>query len=317
MGRTLGQWILRTGVPGASTIMDGLEYLAKKPENAQKILDTTQQWSEKLDRAAKAAAPAFEHARTINPARVGAAVTRGTGSVDTNEIDRMPAKEQAEIFDKLRADIEGLVQSPDYMVGRAAQATGELTDLAPALAQSVQQQMAQALFYLADELPQGNVDMLQPGKPPQVSIGQRHEFLMKYRAVNNPLVMMHDLGKGQLRTETAEAVQTVYPELYADMVLKVGDMIYNRDVPFQTRVQVGILMGLPGSSLMDPSSIAASQSAYTSAQTPEAAQAAGLEQRRRTEATAAMMRGASQMPAATRTSAGRFMTNSEHLEGNA
>ncbi len=316
LGRTLGQWVLRTGVPGASTIMDAAEYLAKKPENAQKILDTTQQWSEKLDRAAKAAAPAFEHARTINPARVGAAITRGTGSVDTNEIDRMPAKKQAEIFDKLRADIEGLIQSPDYMVGRAAQATGELTDLAPALAQSVQQQMAQALFYLADELPQGNVDMLQPGKAPQVSIGQRHEFLMKYRAVNNPLVMMHDLGRGQLRSETAEAVHTVYPELYADMVLKVGDMIYNRDVPFQTRVQVGILMGLPGSSLMDPSSIAASQAAYNSAQTPEAAQVAGLEQRRRSEATASMMRGASQMPAATRSSAGRFMTNSEHLEGN-
>ena len=76
-------------------------------------------------------------------------------------------------------------------------------------------------------------------------------------------------------------------------------------------------MGVPGTPLMTPAAIAQSQAAYGSAQTPEAAQAAGLRERRLAESSLAMRQGAQRMPAASRSSAGRYMTNSESIEGNA
>ena len=77
------------------------------------------------------------------------------------------------------------------------------------------------------------------------------------------------------------------------------------DVPFQARVQVGLLLGIPGSSLMSPSAIAQFQTAYAGAQTPEEAQAVGLRERRLAQA---------RMPAGTRSTSGRSRTISQSLE---
>ncbi len=317
VGKKIGSLVF-AGLPGiAETAWNLGKRAMNDPVIAQRVLDTTEQWSVKLENAIEAAKPAFEVTMTLRPAQIGAGVTRGNLRARPHEVDAMSERDKEAMFNSVRADIDGLMESQHYMVGRAAQATQGLTQAAPRVAEAVQMRMAQALFYLASELPDGPRDMLQPGKAPQVSIGQRHEFLMKYRAVNNPLVLLEDLGKGQLRTETAEAVETVYPDLFAEMALRVGELMYNKEIPFATRVQVGIMLGVPGSPLMTPAAIAQSQRAYGSAQTPEAAQAAGLRQRRLAESSVAMRQGAQRMPAASRSSAGRYMTNSESIEGNA
>ena len=311
-GRTIGEWAIEWTPAPVRVAHKLYKHFSAKPKIEAAVMTTREQWQARLQTALEGAKGAFDATSPAMRGILAAKAGRTVGGGYQIELERTPAKVKAETFERLRADITGLMESPDYMVGRAAQATQGVMDASPALAERMQMQMAQALFYLAQELPEGNVDMLNPGKAPQVSNGQIHSFLMKHRAVDNPLVMIEDLGRGVLRTETADAVQTVYPTLFAEMALGVADLMYGKDVPFATRVQVGLMLGVSGTPLMTPSSILASQTAYGSAQTPEAAQVAGMRQRGLAQ-TSLMSRGAQRMPAASRSSAGRYMTISDSL----
>ena len=284
--------------------------LVKDPEVRSRVLESTIEFESKFDRAVKRMQPAFSGAEvTLPPAKVGAAVTRGVGIPTTTELDSMAAREQRETFDRLRADITGLLENPAFAAGMAGMATEGITDVAPELAAQIQMQMSRGLFYLAEEMPQGAIDPLMPGQPGEVSVGEMQSWLTRYRAVNDPLVLLDDLGRGRLRSETAEAVQATHPDVFAQMALAVGESMQGRNVPFPTRVQVGLMMGIPGDNLMTGSALLAFQSAYAGAQTPEESQAIGLSERRRAQSAAA-----ARMPAAARSTAGRYRTISESVE---
>ena len=276
-----------------------------------KVLEATDQWTARLDDAVKKMAPAFEVGSVVfRPARLGAAATRGTGMPTTTELDAMSGDTQRKTFSALREDIEGLLQNPSFAAGMAAMATEGIMEASPSLASEVQMQMTRGLFYLAEELPRGAVDPLNPGEPGQVSVGEMQSWLTRYRAVNDPLVLLRDLAQGRLRTETAEAVQAVHPDVFAQMAIRVGEQMQGKNVPFATRVQVGLMLGIPGDNLMTGPALLSFQQNYAGAQTPEQSQALGLNQRRAAEA-------AARMPAATRSSSGRYQTLSDRLEADA
>ena len=228
----------------------------------------------------------------------------------TTELDEMRAEDQRQTFDALRSDIEGLLQNPSFAAGMAGMATEGIMEASPALAAEVQMQMTRGLFYLAEEMPQGARDPLNPGEPGAVSMGEMQSWLTRYRAVNDPLVMLKDLGEGRLRSETAETIQAVYPDLFAQMALRVAEQMQGKNPPFATRVQVGLMMGIPGTNLMTGQALLAFQQSYAGAQTPEQAQAVGLNERRAAQA-------AARMPAASRSSSGRYQTISDRLEADA
>ena len=290
--------------------------LVTKAGVSGKVLEAADQWAARLDQAVERMRPAFESARregagvALSPARIGAAVTRGVGMPTTTELDEMRAEDQRQTFDALRSDIEGLLQNPSFAAGMAGMATEGIMEASPALAAEVQMQMTRGLFYLAEEMPQGARDPLNPGEPGAVSMGEMQSWLTRYRAVNDPLVMLKDLGEGRLRSETAETIQAVYPDLFAQMALRVAEQMQGKNPPFATRVQVGLMMGIPGTNLMTGQALLAFQQSYAGAQTPEQAQAVGLNERRAAQA-------AARMPAASRSSSGRYQTISDRLEADA
>ena len=243
------------------------------------------------------------------PERLGMAIRRGTGAPDRHEIDRMTPQAKRETYDLLSEGIRGQMEQMDLTIAQLAQATEGATALDPALGQAMQMQGARALTYLARELPQQGTDPLT-GKRQPPSAGQVDSFLLTYRAVEDPLVVLEDLGAGRLRSETAATVQWVYPNLFADMAIGVSEQMQKaKDVPFTTRIQVGLMMGIPGDNLMTGPALLSFQQSYAGAQTPEQAQALGLNERRAAEA-------AARMPAATRSLAGRYETITQESERN-
>ncbi|MHA1572830.1 MAG: hypothetical protein ACTSX8_02450, partial [Alphaproteobacteria bacterium] len=268
--------------------------LVTKTGATGKVLDAADQWATRLDNAIEDLQPVLKRAKkagvgkVLSPARIGAAVTRGGGIPTTTEIDRMSGDEKRKTFEALRDDIEGLIQNPSFAAGMAAMASEGAMQASPNLAAALQQQMTRGLFYLAEEMPRGSIDPLNPGSPGQVSVGEMQSWLTRYRAINDPLVMIKDLGEGRLRTETAESIQAVYPDVFAEMVLRVSEQMVGQDVPFSTRIQVGLMLGIPGDKLMTGPALLSFQQNYAGAQTPEQAQVMGLNERRAAQAAARM-----------------------------
>jgi len=288
-------------------------HIAGKISTKADVVESVEEFNARMTIKEKKLEKAFKRqAPLVGPGvRAGAMITRGQGAPSTDELDRMNTVALRETFDAIRDDIQGLIDSPALAAGIAGQSTEPLVELSPGLSQAIQNKMAGALYYLAGEMPKGVVDPLNPGKPGPVSVGEMQSFMRQYRAINDPLSLLDDLAEGKLRTEAAGAVQKVYPDLFAQIALSVAQQMIGKDISFADRNQIGQLLGIPGSNLMTGSALLAFQQNYAGAQTPEQAQALGLQNRRRTEAIAA----AARMPAATRSSAGRFMTTSEHLEG--
>jgi len=297
--------------PTIGALYGGLKKVAQSDTARSLVVSAVTNGQKRFQGAMEKASRAFDYAKLgFKPHLLGAAVTRGTGAPDPHEIDRMTPAAKAETFARVAEGIRGQMDQMDLTIAQLANATAAATSLSPELGEALQLQGARALTYLARELPEQVRDPLT-GKEQPASAGQVDSFLLTYRAVEDPLVLLEDLGAGRLRTETAEAVQWVYPNLFADMAIGVSEQMQkSKEVPFTTRIQVGLMLGIPGDNLMTGPALLSFQQNYAGAQTPEQAQVMGLNERRAAQA-------AARMPAATRASSGRYQTISDRLEADA
>jgi hypothetical protein len=96
-------------------------------------------------------------------------------------------------------------------------------------------------------------------EPSAAELAQFHRYV---DAVEDPKILLAQAAKGVLTPETIEAVQTVYPALFAKIQTTILDKIssYRGVVPYQQRLTISALLGgqdLDGT--MNPAMIAATQ----------------------------------------------------------
>jgi hypothetical protein len=88
------------------------------------------------------------------------------------------------------------------------------------------------------------------------------------KAIQSPLSVLEDLKQGVVSREGIEAVRFVYPTIYNEMTSAVYDNLqkYGANMPYDKRLQLGIVMELPTDLSLERESIAKFQSFYKEAQ---------------------------------------------------
>lgn len=153
---------------------------------------------------------------------------------------------------------------------RAEQVSAHLGGLgshAPATVASVSSVANRGTAFLQAKIPPRHVDMqsLTPhAERPRVSDTEMARFLRYADAVDDPLKIVDDMKSGRLTKETVEAVRAVYPKLYATIQGRVADELSDRTtkVPYEQRVRLGMLLGVPADKSMTPAFQKALQAAY-------------------------------------------------------
>jgi hypothetical protein len=116
---------------------------------------------------------------------------------------------------------------------------------------------------------------------------QVDRFMRYVRAVADPLSILDDLRDGTVTQEGAEAVRTVYPELFQDLADTILTELEGREepLPYEERIRLGILLGAPTDPTLEPAFVAELQghlaAAGAEAEAHEAEQAALLSPNRR------------------------------------
>lgn len=213
------------------------------------------------------------YARTIGTTAGRAA--RLTASSSDARADRR------ERFDKAYASVRDFERDPEAALGRVFRVQGSLGTIAPILASTYADKTLRAATFLADKMPGrepeahlfADHDDVKP--PPHVSDDEKREFLKYVDAVEHPLSLIDELEAGRVRPQTVEAVQAVYPKLYADIRDGILEQLDAAQVtpPYRARLSLGILFDLPTDSALEPEFLQMLQaSGANAASSPQEAQ---------------------------------------------
>jgi hypothetical protein len=169
-------------------------------------------------------------------------------------------------FQQKSAQIRQLASVPPEKLAEHLGATHQtLQNVAPNIAPHVHSTAFNAINFLNSRLPGAGNELIQdPHQEP--SKAEKSQWLDLHSVVNNPLSVLDHVQNGTLNHHHVEALNTVYPDLHAEMVSKIGEQLgklksIGKELPYQKRLQVGMLMGSPLDSTMTPQSMQAAMMA--------------------------------------------------------
>lgn len=185
-------------------------------------------------------------------------------------------KDQREAYRRRATDIAKMATDPMYASGQMATATEGLAQEAPKLASAISAQAVAGAQYLKGKLPgpaagsnplQPNIDTLG------VSDADIAKFARIWETVNNPLSILDDLERGDISREQVEALESVYPRLFAEMRSSILEELGKRKepLPYESRKTLDLLLGLNGAGepSMAPSFLRIMHSMGEQAEQPE------------------------------------------------
>jgi hypothetical protein len=145
---------------------------------------------------------------------------------------------------------------------------GNIEDAAPETHQYSQSILASAAYFLAQKLPTDHAsravtDSLTKRKyePSSIEISKFEKYL---QTIENPLSVIDELNAGTITREHTEALQAVYPDIYDRIRIETMEKIEtSKDpIPYQKRLNLGILLNIPTDAALVPSNIQGLQAQF-------------------------------------------------------
>ena len=211
--------------------------------------------------------------RVSSTARSVAAVGFGRLTYDA------PAEKRAEEFFRLQTELRQLAANHELLADNLGVATTTMAEVSPDTAAAFQSATVHALQYLVANTPAVMTDPLFPDRmaaPPSQS--EMDDFLLRYRALHDPTVILHDFANNTLSQASVDTVRNVYPEAFAGFQGIVGEILSDIDagkLPYQTRLALSTFMGSQTDVTLASDFVLSMQD--RSAQTSEQASAQGME----------------------------------------
>lgn len=174
------------------------------------------------------------------------------------------AKGRADAAKSRAKEIAELANNPERMADRISASLAGIDDAAPGVSGQAAMKAAKVVSYLNQKAPKPtrSTNTLQPlldnWKP---SEEEASKFERHVRAAMDPMSVLDDLNKGTLTPEAAEAFRTLYPKLHELTVSKIAEKLATakKQLPYEDRVNLSLLLGTPVDDSMRPDFIARTQ----------------------------------------------------------
>jgi hypothetical protein len=169
-----------------------------------------------------------------------------------------PVQNPVRVAQRAQAQIANLTSSPNAVANRAATLTQGLSQAAPNVASGVAQSMTRALAFLNSKLPPNRqVDPLAPQQQRSWTQTEAERFARYVEAAEDPVGALQDIERGKVTPEAVETLRVLTPTLYRDLQVRTLDAIAEqlatgKQVPFDTRLKLGTLLGIPADPSLQP-----------------------------------------------------------------
>lgn len=266
IGALLGGPVGASAGAGLGALWSALSHPVSTYRRLASIGDSIRGFAPRLEAGLGKLRSAIGSARFLS----GAQVSSGVRSASRVVVGLRGTREQRrEEYTRVTAELRELAADPEALAMRLEPAIGPVGEASPALADSMRMTAVRGVAYLAQNLPAVDVTpTLFGGADLEPSQWEIDKFLRRFEAVEDPLSILDRAAEGSLHVEHREAVEAVYPEVYSEIQAGVAELLGSAEAPppYQVRLQLGVLMGVPSDRSLQPDMIAALQSHY--AQTP-------------------------------------------------
>lgn len=171
-----------------------------------------------------------------------------------NDDGSRPKNKQA-AFSNLRNNLAKYETDSEQLINRMAKATFIISKAAPNTASEVQNTLANAMAFLASKVPkQDNVLASTPwSRPYEPSNFELSKFERYLQVIEAPLSVLDDLESNSLTREHIEALQAVYPALYAEVrnVALEAATVAGPNLAYAKKVQLSVLLDLATDASLD------------------------------------------------------------------
>ena len=184
----------------------------------------------------------------------------------------LSSEDKRESFGTIRDHIDATANNPDIMIGATEEMLSTLADTDPELATNIGHSSTNQLMYLANHIPRVPEAPLG-GSAADVPLTDIDIFFDRYGALQAPESILFAVSEGTLTDEAADAVRTVYPELFVEMQLQLADTLGEADhVPYSVKVASSYMLGPGIDPLLDASFVLDLQDRSAQTEEQEAAQ---------------------------------------------
>jgi len=204
--------------------------------------------------------------------RRGARAGRGRGGAAA----RRALRSMGARFDAIVERVQQWQDDPEGEVDRLAESTRQIAQAAPEVSTYVAEAAMRAASYLARHIPPGAtpVPSVIPDRSApheRVSRTEMDAFLRRADVVESPLVALDEAAAGTITMEHVDALREVYPSIHDEIVRRTTGELAEADEPppYDRRVSISLLIGVPTDPSVAPSYIARSQAQYEQQQDDE------------------------------------------------
>lgn len=175
--------------------------------------------------------------------------------------DRKEPKDNKEAYKNIKENLVEIKTNTEETEKKIMLRTRHLAEEAPAVTQFTVMTAKRATDFLLSKLPKPLTNNGQKNsftkREWEPSDSQMAKFQRYVEAVENPLSVVDDLDNGTLTREAAEALQIVYPRIFQQLQEKVMTTLNSSEdvVPYNKRLQLGILLNIPTDESLQPEAI--------------------------------------------------------------
>jgi hypothetical protein len=138
----------------------------------------------------------------------------------------MTQERKRQNFESVREVVLETAASPERMIDVIGKTAGKIavTDMKAAVAYSVT--LATAQSYLLQQMPRSSDPLIEAG---DFSMMEVDSYLETVGALESPASVIASARDGSVSIEAVDAIRTVYPELYTDMILDMVEFMQTKD----------------------------------------------------------------------------------------
>lgn len=225
-----------------------LNYAKKATESIKSFLGGT----------AKATSAIGNAALKSNMARSGFALSA----------DRKEPKDEKTAFKNIKSNLHEIAQNPEKTAMKIAGSMMKTNYAAPNTSKVAQMALSKAISFLDSKMPRAPGMAVNPitKREWEPNTADLAKFSRYVQIVDNPYSITEELNRGTITREHVEALQAVYPRIYQDIRERVmAEVASNeKDISYNKRIKLGILLNIPTDDSLNPASIAKLQSGFQS-----------------------------------------------------
>lgn len=166
--------------------------------------------------------------------------------------------------------LKNLTDVPDYLLERLDRATFDSFEAAPKITASLQMALVRGISFLQEKMPRP-IDQSLLDTPYEPSPAEMLQFNRYVAVVENPQIVIDQIIDNYVPKESLETLERVYPSYYSELKTQIlstmADSLANGklDVPYQRRVVLSRVLGMPLDSSFKPDVIRRNQEAIAAA----------------------------------------------------